>query len=268
MIRTTLSNTRSATFCIQLPNNNAHGMPTPTGTGFFVSADGWFITAAHVVTVDNTTTGAGRTDLAQSFLSKEFLPGEIPAMCQGISIDTILANYDFALLRVDFAQNARAHFLQGRQGFPFLNVSNRVLDWGEPVYSFGYPLSQFQITQQDPGITVGTTSLSPRVTSAIVSSTMDFSRHVAFDNDPKTYVLDKALNYGNSGGPIISTQTGNVHALCSRFQPVRVPQPHLRGPGGGDVSIQIPSLYGVVSSLHNPEILQLLRARGVQISDT
>jgi hypothetical protein len=85
--------------------------------------------------------------------------------------------------------------------------------------------------------------------------------------DPQVYVLDKALNYGNSGGPIIAADTGNVHALCSRFQPVVISQPHAKTADGKPLQIAIPSLYGVVSSLHNDEILSCLRGRGVALSD-
>jgi len=60
------------------------------------------------------------------------------------------------------------------------------------------------------------------------------------------YVIDKALNYGNSGGPIVVQETGRVVALCSRFQPVKIPQ-------GGDINVSIPSLYGVATSLKNIE---------------
>ena len=64
--------------------------------------------------------------------------------------------------------------------------------------------------------------------------------------DPQLYVLDKALNYGNSGGPIVAVGTGKAHAFCSRFQPMRVPQ---GDPADPKTSwIMIPSLYGVVSS--------------------
>jgi S1-C subfamily serine protease len=52
-ITRTLANSQAATFCIELPNSLQHGMPTPTGTGFFVSPDGYFVTAAHVITENN-----------------------------------------------------------------------------------------------------------------------------------------------------------------------------------------------------------------------
>jgi hypothetical protein len=79
--------------------------------------------------------------------------------------------------------------------------------------------------------------------------------------DARVYVLDKALNYGNSGGPIVAVDSGRVHAVCSRFQPLTVPQAHL------NVYIRVPSLYGIVSSLENLPVLQLLDSLGVSIDD-
>ena len=56
---------------------------------------------------------------------------------------------------------------------------------------------------------------------------MDAQNYVHSSEDPQVYALDKALNYGNSGGPIVATDTGKVHAFCSRFQPVGILQPHI-----------------------------------------
>jgi serine protease Do len=66
MIRMTLTTTQLATFSIDLPNARMQGMPSPTGTGFFVSPDGWFVTAAHVVTKDNRSDGDPRDDIDQA----------------------------------------------------------------------------------------------------------------------------------------------------------------------------------------------------------
>lgn len=268
MIRRTLPSTQASTFCVELPNAKKHGMPTPTGTGFFVSPDGWFVTAGHVITENTASDGPVRKDLDQAWLMKETrLAGSPPgAMCQAVSFGYIIPHLDFALLKVNFGANANKAWLKGKSEFPFLSVSRRQLEEGESVYSFGYPLSN-AMARDLGGIVVGEESLCPRVTSAIISSTIEQTKMLTTDGDPKVYVLDKALNYGNSGGPIISAETGNVHALCSRFQPVFVPQMHLPDAKGNPIPIAIPSLYGVVSSLGNPEILALLSQLNVPITD-
>src|SRR3989304_8968427 len=143
MIRNTLARTQASTFCVELPNQQQHGMPTPTGSGFFVAPDGWFVTAAHVVTEDHQPGGRIRADLNQAWLIKETrVPGGIPgAMCQAVSFGHVIARLDFALLKVDFQANAKKAWLDGATEFPFLGVSTRQLSEGESVYSFGYPLS-------------------------------------------------------------------------------------------------------------------------------
>lgn len=264
MIRKTLTNTKAATYLIELPDAHKNGVPTARGTGFFVSLDGWFVTAAHVVTENGKSDGTVRQDIDKAWLTKESMPGEHSSgMCQFVSFDLIDPETDFALLKVDFRANSNKHHLLGRSGFPFITVSMRELVEGEPVYSFGYPLSQTGVLSQAV-MTVAHTAHSPRTTSAIVAATMDRSEMVSWEEFPAVYVLDKALNYGNSGGPILATETGKAHAFCSRFQPVGIPQTHLQG----QPLILVPSLYGVVSSLSNRKIIEALKTRGVFVSAT
>lgn len=280
MIRRTLAATQAATFSVDLPGPPATmGLPTPSGTGFFVSPEGWFVTAAHVVTENGRPDGTVRLDIDKAILMKEDRwPDPDPApMCTGVSVELVDPATDFALLKVDFAANAQQDAFVGKTGFPHIEVSTRELEEGEPVYAFGYPLPEIHDPSTLPGSpvsfnpaivsAVAYTVYCPRVTSAIVSSTLEKTKFISTTDDPKVYVLDKALNYGNSGGPILAVETGKVYALCSRFQPVGIPQHHLPGPQGRPIVVSIPSLYGVVSSLANPSILQALRDRGIPLSD-
>jgi len=263
MIRQTINTTREATFSIDLPSDSAQGMAMPTGTGFFISPDGWFVTAAHVITNDK---GEVRTDLDKAWLSKEHSPISLGGSCQFVEFKNLLPKFDFALLKVNFEKNSNKEWLKGKTGFPYIQVSTRQLDLGEPVYSFGYPLSPATATKINDNITISDSALSPRLTSAIIASQFDRTEMVMSSDDPKHYVLDKALNYGNSGGPIVATETGYVHALCSRFQPVFIPQNHL-GNNRNVPHIMIPSLYGVVSSLNNDDIINLLTEYNILVID-
>lgn len=265
MIRRTLQQTEAATFCVLFPNPQSHGMPAPVGTGFFVSPEGWFVTAAHVVTENGQPEGPARS-FKDCLFQKEMRLGGLPILCQSVTLSHIDPASDFALLKVDFQAHATHAWLKDRSGFPFMRVSKRELEVGEPVYSFGYPLSSSEAWQV-PGAIVSTVALNPRLTSAIVSSALETTRMVMTSRDIKVYVLDRALNYGNSGGPIVAAQTGNVHALCSRFQPMQVPQPQLEDPQGNLQWIVIPSLYGIVSSLANPSVLAKLQSVGVEVVD-
>jgi len=199
-------------------------MPRPAGTGFFVSPDGWFVTAAHVVLQDDCNP---KPDINGSWLMKEGRNRDglvAGAMCQSVSLEFVDRATDFALFKVDFEKNRSKEWLTGRNEFPFLRVSSRALEEAEPVYSFGYPLGEAKLTKDSPDIKVGHVAHRPRVTSAIVASDFEEARMIMTDRDVVTYVLDKALNYGNSGGPIVSVETGDVHAFCSRFQPVVIPR--------------------------------------------
>jgi serine protease Do len=263
LIRKTLKFTKAATFSIDIPDFNRNGPPAPAGTGFFISPDGWFVTAAHVVMENNSV----RKDISQAWLMAEPSPGSWGMrMCQSVSLDYIEPSVDFALLRVDFSANETKDWLKHSTSFPYIEISTRELSEGEPVYAFGYPLPWATALSKGP-IQIGLTSYCPRTTSAIVASLVEQLGPVSSSGDPQTYVLDKALNYGNSGGPVVSSETGKVHAFCSRFQPVEIPQPRT-APSGQQVRITIPSLYGIVTRLSNQSILTKLREKNIPISYT
>ncbi len=264
MIRTTLEATQASTFAVELPDAERNGFPTPAGTGFFVSPDGFFVTAAHVIA--NPETRELRSEVGDIRLQKEVrLPNQMPApTVRTLALVTIDYEHDFALLKADLPGTRQLAWFGGRDAFRHLIVSMRRLEEAEPVYAFGYPLSE-QWCEDHGGMVLGGTRLSPRTTTAIVSSTIEIQGPVVTDADLQVYVLDRALNYGNSGGPIIATSSGHVHAFCSRFQPVYVPQAHLKDAKGAHLAIMTPSLYGIVISLANPSLTTTLAANGVPI---
>jgi len=261
MIRATVANTKDATFCVELPNLQNQGMPTPAGTGFFVSPDGWFLTALHVVAAAIQSNDGALNDPSKWWLMKEG-EGSFGAMCQHVSVGPIIPHLDIAFLKVDYEANKAKAWLSDQDSFPFIKPSVVMLEDGAPVYSFGYPLSSAKVHSFEGGF-IGDSALCPRVTSAIVSSSIEQTKAVWTSDDPKLYVLDKALNYGNSGGPIVSSESGHVHAICTRFQPVFIPQVHMKQ--GNEVPmVMMPSLYGVVSRLDNPEISSLFTELGIE----
>lgn len=235
-------------------------MPCPVGTGFFVSEDGLFVTAAHVVTQDYTSHGHVRTDIEKGWLMAEPPPGDWGRrMCTGLSVVTVVPQHDIAILKADETANRDKSWLKGGR-FPFIPVSFSELEEGEPVYSFGYPLAH--ATTLDLGeVIYGDPVLTPRITSAIVSSKIEKTEMVRGDVQPSIYVLDKALNYGNSGGPILSSETGHVYAVSSRFIPVPIKQ---LSSDGKEFNLKIPSLYSVAIGLSNNSVRQSLEELGVR----
>jgi S1-C subfamily serine protease len=244
MIRKTLVNTKSATFSVLTYNK-------PSGTGFFVSENGYFITASHVITEEGKSDGTIIGNEQIIFFKETSNSFEEPPIIYD-KVKLVYNNpiYDIALFKVDF--EIIPEWIKDETKFSFVEISIRELEEGESIYAFGYPLSTNEILSSNGSITKSHNSLSPRTTSAIISSKIENTELVMSHNNLKVYVLDKALNYGNSGGPIISTDNGNVHAFCSSFQPVFVPQNHLKD----NPSIMIPSLYGVVISLSNSELIK------------
>lgn len=75
MIKLKAPKVMSATFSILLPLPVEPGPQNyilyPTGTGFFVSDAGVFLTAAHVITTDGQPNGPLRQDLHLAKLDKE-----------------------------------------------------------------------------------------------------------------------------------------------------------------------------------------------------
>ncbi len=259
MIRTHLPAVKAATFCVFLPRPELHGMPGATGTGFFVSADGWFLTAAHVVADMSKQPWTIRADIGQLSLARNYELGNPPELCFNINVEYFDPSMDIAILKANFTANSNQAWLKNRTGFPAIEISTREIEEGAPVFSYGFPLTETVILPSGLGISAVGTTYSPRVTSAVLSSRQHLHGPLKTSSDPLFYVIDKALNYGNSGGPIVATETGKVFALCSRFQPTFIVQPLLPG----NTSIMVPSLYGIVASFSNRPIVEKFRDLGI-----
>lgn len=215
------------------------GFPSPAGTGFFISADGYFITASHVL---KGVSSGDKLKLSQP---------ELELLKQGtkpleyVDIVKIWPQLDIALLKVSFEKNSENSLLTNKAEFDYLDIDFEDCLDGTPVYSYGFPLPEVQITGNER-LMIGIEFLCPRVTSAIISSHYDAIGPIMSTTLPKWYVIDKALNYGNSGGPIVRSETGKAIAVCVKFQPVSIRQMQ-------NISVSVPSLYSIGSSLGNIE---------------
>jgi S1-C subfamily serine protease len=231
MIDKTLPLTQKATVCIIVPHRDPRyqGFPTPFGTGFFVSDHGHLVTARHVIEK------ADKSLYAPNEIHIERPEAAIPSLA--VKVSQIVKDwpyFDLALLKID--DNALEHFTQ------FLQIEFDTVPEGTQVYSFGYPLPQISL-KGETGSMVGYHYFSPRTTSAIISSHHWYIGPVRMAGFPTHYIIDKALNYGNSGGPVIVCESGKAVSVCVKFQPVVIPQQN--------IEIMVPSLYGITVSLRN-----------------
>lgn len=244
MITRTLAKTKMATFTILVPHPdpNFNGFPIPKGTGFFISKEGYFITARHVLECKKGK-DAVLQDPVQIRLTK---PEVIPSpQITGVTIVKDWPRYDLVLLRAEFSAVQKQEYFKHKDCFDFVEIDFNVVPEGTEVYSFGYTLPKIELHKQ-PHFMVGFHFYCPRVTSAIISSHYEVIGPIFGAGFPKYYVIDKALVYGNSGGPIIVQETGKAVSVCVRFQPVAIRQ-------NKNVRIMVPSLYGITSSLKNIE---------------
>lgn len=214
----TLENTKRATWVVAISKDWGEGSerfkktPYPNGTGFFISEDGYFITAYHVIE------GAERIYVTQE-----------PARQSKIKLIKTWENYDLALLKADSDDFK----------FPYLEIEFSKIKDGTLVYSHGYPLPEMrydkipatattekigengEIEKIGEATTVGVylpnVKFFPFTTSLIVASNEGFRGST---EKPKMdiYVVDKALNPGNSGGPIIVQGTGKVISVLVNFK--------------------------------------------------
>jgi hypothetical protein len=162
---------------------------------------------------------------------------------EAISIIKRWSKYDIALLKVDLEKNNRKVFLEGKTEISYLELDMDIQEEGTQIYTYGFPLPEYHITKK-PGISIATEKLSPRITSAIIAAKQAYTGPYRSPKEPVFYAIDKELSYGNSGGPVIATETGKVVALCSEFQPVKIPQTH-------EKSIRVPSQYSIATAMWN-----------------
>lgn len=231
-------NLKRATFILLLPDHNKKGLPVEIGTAFFISPDGYIITANHVI--------ENKKETDSIILRQPPEAGKPPVLIHDIEIVEKWPKYDLALLKADFYKNKNKDFLKDKKGFDYLEIDLSQHGEGEEIYAYGYPLPKTPTVIEKNGLTVAWQSFSPRLTSANVSSIHNYIGHIITEQDAKYYTIDKSLHYGNSGGPIILQESGKVIAVCTEFQPVIIPQSD-----GSGITVQ--SQYTIVSSLKNIE---------------
>jgi S1-C subfamily serine protease len=128
---------------------------------------------------------------------------------------------------------------------------------GTSVFAYGYPTSWC-----DDGETL---FIRPRVTAGIVSSQVTGVTLTYRTGHDKFYVVDFATGDGNSGGPLVASETGEAHGIIT----------------GSDYSIntvlgidnrpgfhnlRLPAPYSLATRLSVQEIRSALEKKGIVLS--
>jgi S1-C subfamily serine protease len=267
VIPQTLPATQAATYLLSVPDPDRKGLCSAAGTGFFVSADGHLLTSRHVITTNGKHDGPLRPQLHLMHPAKEIRiggtmltkVGKVDLLYEDPTADIALFKIDaeFAVLKADSSTE--------RISPPYISVSSRLLPEGESVYTFGYPLSTTLFSEDtDLGTAAGQAVFCPRVTSAVIASIVIATATPIDPNQQPDYLLDRAAASGNSGGPVVRSETGAVHGLIRSCLPVFEGQPDLEKKLGYPVSICIPSVTRV-TRLSHAAVLSALTKYGVPI---
>jgi hypothetical protein len=143
MIEKSLRYTKNAIVAIIVPHPDPkeQGLPVRGGTGFFVSREGYLITARHVILNDST----GKL-YDPSTIELEKPEETFSSIGKASSIIKDWPEFDLALLKVDFKATGA---LRGKTAPDFLQVDFEVAPEGTEVYSFGYPLPTVQVLNKN-----------------------------------------------------------------------------------------------------------------------
>jgi len=228
-----------ATYAVLVPHPDPayQNAPTIMGTGFFINKAGFFLTARHVIKKEDNSLHE-----PNQIIFQQPLPGP---MVKEITLVQDWTEFDVVLFKADFEKNKNRGGFEGKTGFDYLEVDYDIAPIGTDVLSYGFPLSETDVRVGSPVSSV-LHHYSPRLTSAIIASHYEYIGPVFSPESPKYYVIDKALNYGNSGGPIVIKKTGKAISVCTKFQPVDIDQRE-------NSYVTIPSLYSVSTPLGNIE---------------
>jgi S1-C subfamily serine protease len=165
-----------------------------TGSGFFISDQGFFITNNHVVArISIDRTGVIRLDYSKQILVQTAGNTYGASLVIDENSDQPVV-YDYAILRLDVAPKAY---------FDVADLSK--ISQGEEVIAMGYPLDFDELI----------------VTKGVISAIMSRPSHTNALHRIKTFLTDTLITYGNSGGPLISTSQEKVIGITTMSHEIR-----------------------------------------------
>lgn len=166
-----------------------------TGSGFFISNKGHFLTNNHVIHqmhIDDNT-GAIRVDYSKRILIKVDQTIYRAKLVLKENADRPIV-YDYAILKADTTPNVY---------FEIAKISE--IMQGDKVIALGYPLDFNELI----------------ATTGIVSTIISRPSHINSLHRIKTFLTDVLITYGNSGGPLIKASDGKVIGMNTMPHEIR-----------------------------------------------
>lgn len=194
---------RKATVFILLveAQKNAQGQYVPvnsSGTGFFVSDDGWLLTCFHVV--------------------QTFVPGKHKILAVYKENETVIDTKDASQIDFEFKgfDLCAIKFDSLPKGASPISVSLTIPDQGANLGIFGYPGSWIEYDDKN---LIKLCPLKPRVGKCVLTRNEigDFFNWIV-----QKRLLETQFSFvkGNSGGPIFSADSGKLVGIVNGFSPI------------------------------------------------
>ncbi len=157
----------------------AHQQPRATGTAFFITADGYLLTCAHVVIPPEPKSADGLLDARPVTRIEVTVAGK-----------TLAAK----LVKVDKANDVAVLQVAGTFK-PLPLAPSRTAKLGEAICTLGFPNTDIQ-------------GVEPKFTTGEINGL------AGIQDDPRHFQISVAVQPGNSGGPLVDS-SGNVIGLVS-----------------------------------------------------
>jgi len=174
-----------------------------SGTGFFVSDDGWLITSLHVI--KGPEYGPGKRKVVGVFKK----PDDTLSFIEANAITHFFPEIDVCAIK----------FSGLPEGTTTSNLSESAALQGENLGIFGYPDS---LLNYDESGKVRTEWLKPRVSKCVLARIEKMDWKAGETEIKGKRLLETQFNFvkGNSGGPIFSEETGKIVGIVTGFRPV------------------------------------------------
>lgn len=200
------------------------------GTAFSFTSDGHFFTAEHVVNPNRGNPSLPPRTNSDKILLAQMQPDGMTASITGPY--QILASsplHDYVILHMATPPGRVQRYLE-------LDIGPRYE--GDSVAICGYPMGSTSVHPSNNAITI---NLNLRVAAGIISSQR-------IENGSKLVEVDFPIIPGNSGGPLVSIQTGRVIGLASATVSVGGPNGQTIGHVGivRDIRNAKPDFRGVI----------------------